>query len=126
MASQRRQAVNGQWYTMEQFFVYYQAGNPSYYWDRAVREAVPPGASQPGSSQRAGRRAAGQDAAHRVRFAAEPVAALAAPGASEEQETAATELLEVRVPPPPPRLMVHGSTSLQEWFEGGGWALSCF
>ena len=42
-----QQALNGEWYTMEEFLEYYQE---AYYWDQAVREAVPPGASQPGSS----------------------------------------------------------------------------
>ena len=53
-AQERRQALDGEWYTMEEFMQYYEE---PYYWDQAVREAR--------------------------RSAAEPAAALAAPGASQ-------------------------------------------
>ena len=44
VAKERRQAADGKWYTMEQFAEYYTA-DFAYHWDPAVREAVPPGAS---------------------------------------------------------------------------------
>ena len=49
-AQERRQALDGEWYTMEQFRQCYQEPYGSFsawrrYWDRAVREAVPPGAA---------------------------------------------------------------------------------
>ena len=47
---ERRQALDGQWYTMEEFRQFYQKPYGSFsawrrYWDQAVREAVPPGAA---------------------------------------------------------------------------------
>ena len=44
VAKERRQAADGKWYTMEQFAEYYKA-DFAYHWGPAVREAVPPGAS---------------------------------------------------------------------------------
>ena len=49
-AQERRQADDGRWYTEEEFMEYYQKpyGSSSAwrrYWDRAVREAVAPGAA---------------------------------------------------------------------------------
>ena len=59
-AQERRQALDGEWYTMEEFKKFYQKPYGSFsawrrYWDQAERGAVLPGASQPGSSEVAGR-----------------------------------------------------------------------
>ena len=49
---ERRQALDGQWYTMEEFRQYYRSFSAwRWYWDRAVLKVVPPGASQPGLSE---------------------------------------------------------------------------
>ena len=84
-AQERRQADDGRWYTKEEFMEYYLDPYGSFSawrrcWDRAVREAVAPGASQPGSSERVGRSALGTAA-----LAAEPAAAPAALGASQPE-----------------------------------------
>ena len=78
-AQERRQALDGEWYTMEEFKKFYQKpyGTLSAWrrcWDQAEREVVLPGASQPGLSH------AAAPAAAPAAPAAEPVAAPAAPG----------------------------------------------
>ena len=45
-AQERRQALDGEWYTMEEFRQYYQSFSAwRWHWDRAVLKVVPPGAS---------------------------------------------------------------------------------
>ena len=66
-AQERRQALDGEWYTREQFKWFYQKPHRrssvwQWYWDQAKRGAVLPGASQPGSSEVAGRSPAEPDA----------------------------------------------------------------
>ena len=57
---ERRQARDGEWYTIQDFMQYYGSGTWAgwYYWERALRKAVPPAVAQSGSSEEA-RRTAG-------------------------------------------------------------------
>ena len=59
-AQEFRQARDGEWYTIKDFMQYYGSGTWAgwYYWERALRTAVPPAAAQSGSSEEA-RRTAG-------------------------------------------------------------------
>ena len=82
VAEERRRALDGELYTMEEFRHSYQKPYGSFstwrrYGDRAVQEAVPLGASLHGSSERVGRSSLGSAA-----LAAEPAAAPAALSAS--------------------------------------------
>ena len=51
-AQEFRQALDGEWYTVEDFMQYYGSSIHAgwYYWTRAVRKAVLPAAAQPSSS----------------------------------------------------------------------------
>ena len=55
-AQERRQTLGGEFYTLEEFIQHYGVGKALVYWNRAVREAAPPGASQPGLSPEGKRR----------------------------------------------------------------------
>ena len=59
-AQEFRQARDGEWYTIKDFMQYYGSGTWAgwYYWERALRKAVPPAVAHSGSSEEA-RRTAG-------------------------------------------------------------------
>ena len=59
-AQEFRQARDGEWYTIQDFMQYYGSGTWAgwYYWERALRKAVPPAVAHSGSSEEA-RRTAG-------------------------------------------------------------------